>query len=940
MKFSTLAIILLTLLSTALWAQKPSKVLIKGALQDTSHQPVPFGVVMLLNPADSSLQNFTTANEKGQFSFPNMKNTSYILKASHISMLPLQMLLKPSTVDVNEVAVIMKPLSHSLLEVVIKAAKAPLHIRGDTIEYDASTFKVPAGSTVEDLLRRLPGIDVDADGNISTQGEDVKRMYVDGKTFFGDDPKSVTKNIGAEAISKVQVYNEKSEQTKLTGIDDGNKDKAMNLELKQEFKKGSFGKATLAGGTEERWAARGSYNRFSDKEQLSFLAYANNINQTGVNWEDYGEFRGSNSFNDFDNGDFGFSNGGGRRFSIGGDDFPLNYYDGRGLTKNFGAGTNYNYDNKKTRFNSSYFYNQTHLDLTQQSTRKTLLEGSSFNSADTVSQTDFRGSHSIGTRFEHEFDSSNRVIMKANFRYSNNDNTNLQNQFFYDVDSQPFNNLNIDNQSNLDAVKITSAVIYRHLFHRTGRSIAVSGGFNYTFNDSDEDLFSLNKFFAATTPTAQIQQLNKITKDITQAKANALYTEPLSKRWFWQSFYNFSNTITQSNKQATDPTLHVASRIDSLSVFFNNTVAYNRLGTGIQYSYNGLNGSIGIAAQQLLMTGKYALDKEMPWLQAPLKKTYNNLTPNLQFSYEMQNHMRTELSYQYEISEPSFSDLQPVQTATNPAYRVQGNPDLEPQRMHSISAGFNYWNPASFSNLFFNATYRINENPIVYNQTISFFENVGMVTVSKPANLTGGNSFNASVWTSQPIVKTKLTVDVNLSHNRSNAPALVNNVKNTTHSEGYNFNSNFNFTPGSKLIMTLGGSGNLTNITYSIRKEQNQKIRNYSASASVKWQFIKNTFFESNFNYSKYKNESFGFNRDIPTWNASLRRILGKKSRFELRLAAFDILNKNLNISQYATQNYIVRTESNTLSRYYMLSLTFNVRGFENKLQNQRRMFM
>jgi len=222
-----LLLCLFILLCSFIQAQKPARTTIKGTLQDTLHQPVPFATVMLLNPADSSLVNFLSSTEKGEYAFTNVKNIPYLFKVSHMSYLPYQKLVQASPTAVNTLPVVtMKPISQMLMEVVIKAAKAPLRMRGDTVEYDASTFKVPPGSTVEDLLRRLPGIDVDADGNISTQGKDVKRLYVDGKTFFGDDPKSITKNLGAESISKVQVYNEKSEQSKLTGVDDGSKEKS------------------------------------------------------------------------------------------------------------------------------------------------------------------------------------------------------------------------------------------------------------------------------------------------------------------------------------------------------------------------------------------------------------------------------------------------------------------------------------------------------------------------------------------------------------------------------------------------------------------------------------------------------------------------------------------------------------------------------------------
>ncbi|HAD11848.1 MAG TPA: TonB-dependent receptor, partial [Saprospirales bacterium] len=233
-------------------AQNPSRVTIKGVVMDTTGELTSFATVMLLNPKDSTLINFTRSSEKGEFEFKNVKNTSYLLKVSFVGHLPLQIFLPASATEINDVGKLeIKPITSELLEVVVKAAKATLSIRGDTIEYDASSFKVPPGSTVEDLLRRLPGIEVDADGNIRAQGRDVKRVYVDGKTFFGDDPKSATKNLGAETISKIQVYNESSEQARLTGVEDGKKEKAMNLELKDEFKKGYFGKLKAAIETED-----------------------------------------------------------------------------------------------------------------------------------------------------------------------------------------------------------------------------------------------------------------------------------------------------------------------------------------------------------------------------------------------------------------------------------------------------------------------------------------------------------------------------------------------------------------------------------------------------------------------------------------------------------------------------------------------------------------
>ena len=931
-----LPFIIFLVFSNHIQAQKPSRVTIKGSLQDTVHEAVPFATVMLLSPADSSLVNFTTSNDKGEFAFNNVKNNKYLFKVSHMSFLPLQKIIEPSATELNDLLVIpMKPISQLLLEVVIRAAKAPLRIRGDTVEYDATTFKVPPGSTVEDLLRRLPGINVDADGNISAQGKDVKRLYVDGKTFFGDDPKSVTKNLGAESISKVQVYNEKSEQSQLTGVDDGSKEKAMNLELNDEFKKGAFGKVSVAAGTEDRWASRANYNRFNDKTQLSFIGYGNNINQTGVNWEDYGEFKGNNTFNDFDNGDFGFNHYGRGFYYFSGDDSPLNNYNGKGLTENYGGGANFNYDHKGTKFNSSYFYNQTQLDYKQNTYRKTFVDdASAFTKNDTLKFSDFRSSHSLGTRFVREFDSSNKLIVKANFRYSANNNQSNNTQQFSDYNLHPYNNLDLNNSNDLSSYKITTAAIYRHLFKKKGRSFAVSGGYNTSLSDGTENYHSINSFFQATTPTEQIKQLINNDKNVNEIKSSALYTEPLSKKFYLEFFYNLSQLTNKSNRQASEPSLN--QRIDTLSSYYSQVTLYNRLGSVLRYSFNGFNASVGVAEQQLKLTGHTAPDKGQGWDTIGVTKSYPNFTPNLDLNYEFKNHMRIEAGYSNEITAPDFNDLKPVTNTSNPAYQVVGNPDLVPEHSNNINLGFNYWNPSSFASVGINVQTGITNNPIVYNQVTVFEEGKGMITISTPENMDQGTSIGSWLWSNVPVIKTKLTIEINGGYNSSTTPTRINAVLDKIQSGSFNIGSTVNFTPGTKLLLTAGGWGTFSKIRYSENKEQNQDFFNYSLSSSVKWQFINRMFFESNFDYSVYKNDKYNFDQSVPLWNASVRRIIGKTNKFEMRLAVFDIFDKNVDISQYADKNYIERSTANTLARYFMLSLTYNMKGFENKLSKNR----
>ena len=921
--------------SSQLFAQSPARETVKGALSDSSGITIPSAMVMLLNAKDSSLINFTQADEKGKFEFRGIKNSAYLLKVSHMSFLPYQKVLKVSATETNDLGTIkLKLISKQLMEVVIKAARAPLKFRGDTIEYDASSFKLQPGTSVEDLLRRLPGMEVDADGNIKSQGKDIKHVYVEGKAFFGDDPKSVTKNLGAETISTVQVFDEKSEQSKLTGIDDGVKnDKAMNLSLKEEYKKGAFGKLTVADGDQSRWAARGSYNRFNKKEQLSFIGYGNNINQTGVNWDDLGEFKGQNTFSNYDNGDFGFGNAGsGIMISVRN---GSNGFDGRGLTDNYGGGVNYNFDNKKTKFNSSYLYNETTRTLVQSSEKETFLQNSSFKNADSTLGKNFVGNHSVGLRLEQQIDSSDLLIAKANLTYSKSKDNNNLNSVYSDASDVLTRTLKTVDINNMDSWNITSAAIFRHMFKKKGASFAWSGGFNASKTNGLDNPYSLNRFFQANTFTEQMQLLSSNNNNrTTQFKSSMLLTEPISKKMFWETFYNFSATSNIQDR-LTQNAMAQNVRIDSLSAYYTNNVLYNRLGTTFRLALKGLNVAAGIAGQQLQLKGNYSIQQNLPDLQSPINKTYFNWIPNLNVNYQMTKSSYLSFGYTFNVNEPSVSQLMPIADVNNMAYKIEGNTELQPSRSHSFNLTVMRFNIATMSSIYAMASYSNYVSQITYNQTITMVNNVGLQTISRPENVSGGNSFTLFGGSSFPVIKTKLTMSLNASINSSSSPTFINEVKNTTSNMGYQVGTSLNLTAFPKLVFGVTGRINFNDITYSFRKEQNQNIRNYTASYSAKWQFLNKSFFETNLDYSVYKNAKLGFNQTIPMLNASVRQLIGKKNRVEMRIAAFDIFDRNLAISQTGAQNYILRSTANTLARYFMLTLSYNIKGFETKLAKQ-----
>jgi hypothetical protein len=919
---------------------------ITGQLKDTINEPIAYATVMLLNPKDSTLTNFTATDSKGNFSFKNIKRTDYILKITHFNYMPQHFLVQSEDLkEVNLGIIAMKPIAHFLMEVVIKEARAPIFIKGDTVEYDATTFKVPPGSTVEDLLRKLPGIDVDAEGNISTMGKDVRTVYVDGKTFFGNDPKTVTQNLDAQAVSKVQVFTEKSEQEKLTGISDGSKEKVMNLELKEDYKKGYFGKASLGGGWAQdveqpwRWLAKGSFNWFTDKQQLSFVGYGNNLNQSNLDWNEMQEFYGQNMQTGRDNGDFGFGSRGGRFYS-----FSTGYYSGGGgFSNNGGGGVNYNYYHKKIKFNAGYFYtvNQTWSDVF--SNRQTFRQDEShYWIEDSTYNENLRQNHSFSTRFEYEIDSCNSFIARANIQYSPTNRNHIFTQHFQTSDFDNINSLSANNTFKNDNLNFDFLTIYNHKFKKKGRSFSASGYYNFKDGKNFEVIMNENEiyelFSGSTSDIIKFWVENNKTSEDHNVKSSLLYVEPLGKRFSLLGFYNFRNQLSLhgNNSKDIDPDSQT-NDVDSLWLNYRNNTLYNRVGSSVNYGHNGINFSLGAAFQSLILNETCETKPQL--IERLNPKPYNSFIPYFMANLDLPKNVYLRASYSRDVSEPSISYLLPMPNLTNSMYIILGNKDLEPERSHDIETSINYWNRTSMSGINFSTSMNFYESQIVYNQKI-VHEEQGIVTVSKPDNVKGGNRFSSNIWSNFPIVKTYLTCNVSVRGSISNSPVFINDSINNTNSKSYGANLWFNLTIGQKLTFNPGCNVSQTFTTYSMHDDRNQSYINYGANLSVKWQFFIKTYLEANYRFTNYTNKKLEFNQNIHNLNVSIRQVIGKKNQWELRLAALDILNQTKFITQSAAITYVEYRTAPTLARYFLLTASYNIKGFDNKNTGTRTIMM
>ena len=598
-------------------------------IENDTGEEVPFATVMLLNESDSTLLEYAISDTYGHFAFRNVKNRDYLLKISHISYTPYQKKIKKTegkTINVGTIK--LSPIAEVLMEVVIHEAQAPLLFKGDTIEYNAATFKVAPGSTVEDLLKKLPGIEVDADGGITSMGKDVNKVLVDGKNFFGDDPKMVTQNLDAEAVSKVQVYTQQSEQEKLTGIKDGSQDKVMNLELKQEYKKGYFGKASVGAGWGDGnfipWLAKASFNRFNDKYQLSFIGYGNDINSTRTDWEDMREFKGSSLFT-YDNGDFGFNS----IYSYHGS-FPIMGWDGNGFAQNYGGGINFNYDDGKTIFYTNYTYSQLKSQSDIFSNTKTMLTDTSYMQVDTSNNKNNNFSHSCSARLEEKIDSLNYIIGRINANFVGNRENDISSTLYSTPLFDAINEYSTGYQYKLNQISTDALVIYNHKFmkHRRSLSIRAENINKLSYKKENED--NINEFFNATSEDERTKVATSQNTNENILKSSIMYVEPFGKRLSLSTFYNFSMNTERLTNDALDE-INNNSSIDSLNLVSSRDLFYNRLGASLNYSYKELYWTLGLAYKNIQQNGDYTkanVDGD------PLRKNYGSVTPIFTLIYE------------------------------------------------------------------------------------------------------------------------------------------------------------------------------------------------------------------------------------------------------------------------------------------------------------------
>lgn len=898
-------LVLCTILSLPAFAQV-NKTTFLGTIQDEASLPLPGATLMVLHAADSTLVQFGSSNNEGAFTIKNVPKGDYLLNVTFLGMEPVFKPITAGNTEEENLGIIqLLPKSNILKEVNVQADHVPVEIKKDTISYNADAFQTQPNAVVEDLLKKLPGLEVGSDGSIKAQGEEVQNVFVDGKEFFGNDPKMATKNLPAKAVKKVNVYDKKSDMSEFTGIDDGERSKTIDLVLREEFKKGLFGTAEAGYGTDERYNAKASINRFTKTSQLSFLGQLNNINDQGFSFTDIVNFSG---------GMRGLSGGGGRRTLF--TNLPFNEGTTNGLVNTAAGGLNFNWQ-KSDKFNlrSSYFINNVDKYLLENSYRQN-ISANPFDT-DEDSQNDTRNlSHNITLNSDIKPDSFNQVKANLNLNFNNGDGLNTLFQQNITPDSLVTSQSTNTTSNNADNISVNGGATYIRRLGNRGRNFSLGGTITAGDQDSDTKLDALTEYFN-TGNQDLLDQLQYTTSNNLTLGGTFSYTEPLKKRRFLEFNYDISHQDNDYEQLVNDIENSVEIPNDTLSNQYSSTFVYHRPGVTFQYSgeVNTINAGIQYQASEL----RGDLSRQ----EADIKQTYNHLLPSFSWRSNMGNGKYLRVNYNTRINAPSITQLSPVIDNSNPLQLYIGNPGLDAEYNHSLRVGYHSFSQFSSTSFFASITGNITNNKII---TSRFF-NEDFREVSTPINIDdeSGVSLYASFGRPFKPIRSRVNLSGNIGLTKTQ------NVVGTDLLNTNRWNQMVGITitnmNSEVLEYRIGGEWTITNNLYKSEEalDQNTLLQNYFAEFTLtiwkKWTLT------ASYDYRAYSSDQFSENQVLPLMKASISRFILKDDKGQLKFSVFDVLDENKGVSITANPNYLERITSNSIGQYAMFSFIYSIRG-------------
>ncbi|AKD57011.1 outer membrane beta-barrel protein [Spirosoma radiotolerans] len=912
-------------LTTGLFAQRNgTKSEIGGMVVDSaSGKPLRQASISLMMDRDSSYVTGTITDGDGMFQLRNVAPGRYRLLVTFLGYRNnAQSITITSGVPANGVGILrMAEQSNQLQEVVVRQESPPVTVKQDTLEFNAGSFKTQPNAAVEELLRKLPGMQVGRDGTIKAQGQTVNRILVDGKPFFGHDPKMATRNLPADVVDKVQLYDQSSDQSQFSGIDDGNRERTINITLKENKRKGYFGQnelgaGTARGGEANRYQARLNLHRFNNRgdgpgRQISLIGQANNLNQQNFM---LGAAQGPVFV------------GGLEGSGPPGSQTPTNVIEVRA------GGLNYRDKlGQRAEIATSYFLNQAITTTDQHSRRTSILPGNSLTTDQQNYSQNQQLTHRFNLRLDWVLDSMTSLRLAPSLSWQTTDYTSrlssrssLPGPGLAGQVSQLVNSGETVYGSTGNGLNGYNNLLLMRKFRRQGRTLSLN--LNTVLGDGETKALnqSASTFYDSTGANPGRNLLDQHNRQAAYNLQNTLtlsYTEPLSFTQKLELRYAYSASSNRADRVATDrnETNGLYDRVNFLlSNQFSSSFDYHRAGSTYQNQRLRYKFALGLDVQQ----SQLQLDNRSA--DTSQRRRYVNLLPNALFSYTFSGNRNLRLHYRTRLNTPSITQLQPVIDNTNPLNSRIGNPQLAPEFYHTVILAYNVSKDLGARSFTAFASLNQSANRIATATTIS----PSGVQTTQPINVGGFWSANGSMSIGRMLQPSQLDLTFITSVALSRAVSFMNDRRNDTKNvsvgQGFRLQSNFSGN------LEYGLSGNLTYqaASYSLTPKQNTAFWSQYATADLFWKLPFRFVLTSDVTYTATTGWAVGYNQQFMLWNVTLARQFFKGDQGELRLQVFDLLNQNRSLVRNTTDTYIEDVQSRILRRYLLVSFVYNLRKF------------